>query len=688
MDSKTIISNFRNALKNKTLDAHAFNELCQVLKSPSVTQDELVKIFSKTTISNIVCLENAEIFCLMSSFFWETSIDLWDLFFEIAKDTKKIKTHQFYNELIKYGDARVMLIVENFLNTNSVKISGKFYSYGSPNLDSEITPEFAKKIANYTGKVLLDVITISPESARILAHKKGQIDTTLLFTKHHYRGKTPKWEDYDDFFKNVVAQGRNSSISFHAAGINHHLAAILGNARCLLQLYGIKHLTVGVARGLAKHRGYGFQEDLMIGNGDTLDCDPGALQEFKNHEGKLCLDGVISEITFDDAKALACHEGDLNINLINMPEPKALEELLKIKHWLQLTITVHPTKSYQPPLTPDLAEMIGNYQGKGLSFSYFGEVPVESAEKLAKLRKRLWISGNLNDEAEDKLKEAGVGIAHIYSAERLKAKVLDLAKVERFLEDKDSVNLSEMTSITEDAVLKALTNYQGDLDLSGLTELSDSAVKDLSKHHGGHLRLNGLTELSNSAVKDLSKHQGELGINGLTALSDAVAESLSNHQGALWLSGLTELSDAAAKALSKHQHALILDGLANLSDVAAEALSKHQGVLSFDGLTELSDAAVESLAKHPGNLYLGGLTKLSESAANALSKIDGNLSLSGLTKLSDAAAEALSKHQGSLFLHNVSALSDAAASALIKHQGKIDSREPADWVDWKMKHWA
>ncbi|NQX00886.1 hypothetical protein HQ447_09520, partial [bacterium] len=63
------------------------------------------------------------------------------------------------------------------------------------------------------------------------------------------------------------------------------------------------------------------------------------------------------------------------------------------------------------------------------------------------------------------------------------ATVLDLTKAERFLEDENSVNLSEMTSIT-DAAAEALSKHQGWLGLGGLTGLTDAAAEALSKHQG------------------------------------------------------------------------------------------------------------------------------------------------------------------------------------------------------------
>ena len=87
------------------------------------------------------------------------------------------------------------------------------------------------------------------------------------------------------------------------------------------------------------------------------------------------------------------------------------------------------------------------------------------------------------------------------------ATVLDLTKAERFLEDQDSVNLSEMTSITEEAA-EILSTYGGEIDLSGLTDLSEKAAEALSEgeYEGEWIPLDGLTDLSTATAEALSKY--------------------------------------------------------------------------------------------------------------------------------------------------------------------------------------
>jgi len=390
MIKKELISDFRNALKNGSLDAPFFREFCENLRSPSVTEDEIIKIFSKTAISNIVCLENAEIICILSSFFWESSIHQWEIFKEVCKKENRINTHEIYNELIKYGDARMMQIVE-MLEPNFVEI-GTYHG--------QITQEFARKIADYRGKVILNVPTITPEVARILSHKKGAIDIRWIFGPF-YSGEMPNWSDYNSFFYSVITQ--NERICFRATGITAELAGILGYYKSnTLELSELERLTVGIAKALSK------SEDLRIGHSGSLQCDPGALKEFKNSKGELSLGGVISDITVDDAEALGCYDGWLTIHFAKLPNPKALEGLMKKNSVVRVLIPDMPREGLQPPLTPDYAEIISNFKGESLTFAYDGEISVECADKLSKLGSRLSLRAFFSTELASIFSEAGV----------------------------------------------------------------------------------------------------------------------------------------------------------------------------------------------------------------------------------------------------------------------------------------
>ena len=66
-------------------------------------------------------------------------------------------------------------------------------------------------------------------------------------------------------------------------------------------------------------------------------------------------------------------------------------------------------------------------------------------------------------------------------------KILTKEIAEQFLENVNSVELSEFTAI-EDEAAESLSKHEGDLFLDGLTSLSDAAAESLSKHEG-RLRL-------------------------------------------------------------------------------------------------------------------------------------------------------------------------------------------------------
>jgi hypothetical protein len=237
-----------------------------------------------------------------------------------------------------------------------------------------------------------------------------------------------------------------------------------------------------------------------------------------------------------------------------------------------------------------------------------------------------------------------------------RAKTLDLAKAEQYLNDGDSIDFDELTDITVDAA-EVLAKHNDWLCLDGLKSLSDKAAEALSKH-------------------DFSEG---LSLRGLNSLSDAAVKALSQPNKAELILGLTRLSDAAAESLSKYEGGLSLDSLTDLSATAAESLSKHQGGLSLNGLTELSDEAIGALVNCQGWLYLNGLSGLTDAAVETLAQHEGDLSLEALMELSDAAAQSLAQHKGDLYL-GVKELSEPAAQSLAQHEGNINLKDPAEWV--------
>ena len=101
------------------------------------------------------------------------------------------------------------------------------------------------------------------------------------------------------------------------------------------------------------------------------------------------------------------------------------------------------------------------------------------------------------EEEEDDCEDGEEGESEVESPE-----LIDEQVARRFLEDSESIDLSEATEIT------------------------DEAAESLSKHEG-YLSLDGLTSISDAAAEALSKFNGWLSLSGLTTLTDAAAESLS-----------------------------------------------------------------------------------------------------------------------------------------------------------------
>ena len=96
-------------------------------------------------------------------------------------------------------------------------------------------------------------------------------------------------------------------------------------------------------------------------------------------------------------------------------------------------------------------------------------------------------------------------------------KVLTKEIAEKFMEDDDSVDLSEFTAI-EDQAAEVLSNYEEDLDLSQLLSISDVSTESLRSHRG-RLAL-GCPRLSLHAGLHLADHRGPLEIDPLSTVLD------------------------------------------------------------------------------------------------------------------------------------------------------------------------
>ncbi len=104
-------------------------------------------------------------------------------------------------------------------------------------------------------------------------------------------------------------------------------------------------------------------------------------------------------------------------------------------------------------------------------------------------------------------------------------KVLTKEIAEQFLEDEDSVDLSEFTAIEDDAA-EVLAGCKSDLDLPSLAALTDTSARSLGDHKG-YLNLGGIPCLSNTAISHLVKHNGDVSLEQLQELDVEGAKLIS-----------------------------------------------------------------------------------------------------------------------------------------------------------------
>lgn len=160
-----------------------------------------------------------------------------------------------------------------------------------------------------------------------------------------------------------------------------------------------------------------------------------------------------------------------------------------------------------------------------------------------------------------------------------------------------SLSLQGLTGIN-DEVAELMGRHAGFLRLSGLRAVTDRQVELLSAHRG-YLGLSGLTSLSVRAATALGRQPGMLSLNGIESLTPEAAAALAGHGQFLRLDGLETISDEVARALARQQGPLGLHGVTTLSDAAAETLARHEGTLYLMGLEMLSDRAVAALRANP-----------------------------------------------------------------------------------------
>ncbi len=160
-----------------------------------------------------------------------------------------------------------------------------------------------------------------------------------------------------------------------------------------------------------------------------------------------------------------------------------------------------------------------------------------------------------------------------------------------------SLSLQGLTGIN-DEVAELMGRHVGFLRLSGLRAVTDRQLELLSAHRG-YLGLPGLTNLSVRAATALGRQPGLLSLNGIESLTPEAAAALAGHGQFLRLDGLETISEEVATALARHKGPLGLHGITTLSDAAAETLARHEGTLYLMGLETLSDRAAAALRVNP-----------------------------------------------------------------------------------------
>ena len=258
-------------------------------------------------------------------------------------------------------------------------------------------------------------------------------------------------------------------------------------------------------------------------------------------------------------------------------------------------------------------------------------------------------------------------------------KLLTKEIAEQFLADEESVDLSEFTSIADDAAVVLAKYKDCCLDLSGLTAMSDSAAESLScfgnasvEEGDCELHLGGLTNLSDSAAKSLSKCKSHVVLSGVNSMTDTAVEALAS-KGWVHLDGFTSLSDETAEILSRCEE-VCLDSLTVLSDAAAKSLSKVKN-LSLLRLTTISEKSATMLNQGKNKITQQGMKPLkclTKELVDQMLTEENDFELDQYTLLTDEAAKSLAGYRGYLTFDSLVGLSEEAASCLASHVGELD----------------
>ena len=138
------------------------------------------------------------------------------------------------------------------------------------------------------------------------------------------------------------------------------------------------------------------------------------------------------------------------------------------------------------------------------------------------------------------------------------------------------------------------------LDLTEFSSITEEAAELVSQIERGELDLRNLNEISDKVAEHLGNHKGSLDLGGLKSLSASSASFLAQHDGWLHME-IEEIDDDAALALSKGVVTLNLTGLKSLNatpgHIALAAKLVSDG--TDNRLRSLQNVAKEIIDKFP-----------------------------------------------------------------------------------------
>lgn len=257
--------------------------------------------------------------------------------------------------------------------------------------------------------------------------------------------------------------------------------------------------------------------DIRIGHLATLSEE--SARALREHSGTLII-GTVSEVSLGAAKALAEHRGPITVEDIDeLPEDVAAvlgqrsesrdSEQTVVERACELLSTVQGFATYDPADLRDvdftlLATMAGEVIQKLRDAEHVHRPAAESTcDVLERLRELA--DQDLADCDDVELQQlandaevASRGLTQSGSNESedsvTEDKRLTRGDAERFVTDPDSVDLSEYTSLEDDAAA-VLSLHQGELSLDSVTHVSVEALAKLSQHRGS-VELRGLKHIS------------------------------------------------------------------------------------------------------------------------------------------------------------------------------------------------